>query len=150
MKNTTLKKVAVTASLLISVVYTSIASAHDQGGSLGAAAGATDMYQITCYDAQDGTGPSEHLRVSVIDAAPVAVPRVSAQVTKWGWALNTTDAVDGNTAYSPEIRFYGGDGSYLVAIDKSAAGSENYNITYHCQGKTGLHTGTYIYPLQNQ
>lgn len=123
--------------------------AHDQSGALGSAVGATDMYLVTCEDGEDGS-TSEHLYLEVIDYLPKAAPLLSVQIFKGGVALNATDPIDGDKVYSPELKFNGGNGGYLVIINKSAAGAEKYGIVYHCESKTGSHTGTTIYPYQNQ
>jgi hypothetical protein len=142
MKNTFLKKMTITILLLISVVYTSIASAHDQPGSLGAAAKATDMYLVTC--SPDGNLNTDHLFVQVIGEA--SGPKVSAQVfKKVGGALNTSASVDIGTKV-----LRGGNGVYTVTVDKSAAGIANYSLSYHCQSGSDDHTLTDIDPLQDQ
>lgn len=139
MKITSLKKVLTTVSLLISVLHIGIASAHDQAGSLGAAAEATDMYLATCSAEPDST---DHLSVQIASASG---PKVSAQVFKEERALNTTYGVDiGSKVLS------GGDGYYTLIVDKSAAGDASYLISYHCQGESGVHTQTDIVPIQNQ
>ncbi|NOS88212.1 MAG: hypothetical protein HOP34_06665 [Methylococcaceae bacterium] len=148
MNGTTIKKqLAWLAWLAIGTAHS--AWAHDQSGALGAAAGATDLYLVTCYDDNEGNGASEHLSLDITDNAPKAAAMISMQVFKGGKALNTTDAREDSLA-SPELQFAGGDGAYWVVVNKSAAGKENYAIVYHCQNSTGGHTGTTITPLQNQ
>jgi len=149
MKNTSLKKGVITVSLLLSVVYIGIASAHDYHGSLGTSAAATDMFQISCFDDQDGSGESEHLYLEISDTSRVPGLKVSAQLFLNGKAFNTTDAGTG----SPAIKFNGGNNvTYILTVDKSAAGAAGYDIVYHCENKTGGHTGTTSPPftLQDQ
>jgi hypothetical protein len=140
------------AALLALVLFAARPSlAHTQNGSLGAAAGATDLYHVTCAD--DGSGPPGSLRMQVLDASPVAVPSVSVQVNRGSELANTTDPVDGDTASSPVVWVNGGAGLYEVLVDKSGPGAENYTLTFHCvtgQDGTGLHTGTSISTRQNQ
>ena len=149
MKNVALKTSLVTAAWLAAA---SIASAHNQNGALGTAAGATDYYQVTCSD--DGNGPAAYLAFEITDLAPKAAPIVSGQVAaivgRVGVAANTTDAVDGNAASSPTINVQGGNGVYYVTIDKTKAGAELYSFDYHCMTSSGVHTGTSIYTLQSQ
>ena len=148
MKAIIIKKALLTASVLSLLGYVGSASAHDQAGALGAAAAATEYYKVTCYD--DGAGPTASLSLQVIDLAPVAAPLVSVQVLKGILVKNTTDAVDGNAAYSPALSLAGGNGAYSVIVDKTAIGAETYSLQYHCLTSAGAHTGSLIAPLQNQ
>ncbi len=150
MINTLLKKVLITLPLLISFMYVGVASAHDINEALGTAAAATDMYQITCFDDGGGGGASEYLKLEIRGSANVGGLKVSAQVFKDGTAFNTTDATSGHPGYSPGITFKGGDGSYILTVDKSAAGAAIYDVVYHCESRTGSHTGTITNTLQNQ
>lgn len=128
----------------------SVSSAHDQTGALGKAISATDVYQVHCYD--DGNGKASYLSFQIQDALPVAAPIISAQVTLGASvAANTTDAIDGDAAYSPALNLKGGNESfYLVTVDKTKAGTENYTFQYHCMTATNVHTGTDILQLVNQ
>jgi hypothetical protein len=139
MKNTSLRKIVVTLSLLMPVGYAGIATAHDQSGSLGAPAKATDMYLVTCSDFGDGSGATEHLYLQISGFGPGL--KVSAQVFKDGKALNSTAGVVVGKALN------GGDGDYTVTVNKSAAGNATYGISYHCESKSGGHTDTTIRQL---
>jgi hypothetical protein len=129
----------------------SVAAAHTQNGSLGADASATDFYQVNCSD--DGSGTPGSLVLEVLDAAPVAAPLVSVQIRKGSLLTNTTDAVDGDSSWSPLVFLNGGGGVYDVLVDKSGAGAESYSLDYHCvtgANGGGVHTGTSIQVRQNQ
>ncbi|GAB6140752.1 hypothetical protein JCM14076_14810 [Methylosoma difficile] len=143
--NMTLKNTLLAASLL---TVAGFASAHDQAGSLGSGIGATDYYVVTCDD--DGSGTPARLAVSIIDQAPVVAPVISVQVVKDLLAANATDQVDGDATPSPTITVAAGPGDYFVIVDKTKAGAETYNMTYHCTTNTGIHTGTSIFMLQNK
>lgn len=134
-------------AVLMSVFATGNAFAHTQTGILGAAAGATDVYAITCSSADNST---DHLVTAVRDLLPKAAPWISVQVLRGAAVRNTTDAVDGDTAMSPEVKTPGGDGTYTVIVDKTAAGKELYSLEFHCQSKSGEHTDTEIGIVQNQ
>lgn len=148
MKNIRMKKSVLAMALLFPLGQAGSAWAHDQSGSLGKSAGATDLYQVTC--STDSGGDSDHLNIQVLDSAPAASPMVSVQVQKGASAANSTDAKDGDTAYSPLVSAKGGNGAYNVLVNKTASGAENYKLEYHCQAKDGEHTGTSIFVLQNQ
>ncbi len=143
------KNVLATVTVFGVLGYAGGASAHEQYGALGKAASATDYYQVTCSD--DGNGPGDHLFVQIKDLAPVAKPMVSILVRNGLQAKNTTDAVDGNATGSPGLNIKGGTtATYDVFVSKTAAGAENYFFDYHCLTANGAHTGTDIYPFQNQ
>jgi hypothetical protein len=141
------------AALGLSLAHALAAQAHDQSGGLGAAASATDLYQVTCSN--DGSGAPTSLRVQVRDLAPVAAPTLSVQVHANGLLANSSDPVDADASASasPAISVNGGEGPYDVLVDKSAAGSETYTLTFHCQTGPdggGVHTGTVHSVKQNQ
>lgn len=148
MKTASLKNAFVTASFLVAVGHTGIASAHSQTGALASKARATDLYRVTC--STDAGGETYRLPIRVRDEAPVKKPLVSAQIRKGSLATNTTDAKDGNTAYSPRVYTNGGNGVYYVTVTKTGKGAERYTLEYHCQTETGGHTGTDITTLQNE
>lgn len=143
--NMTLKNTLLAAALF---TVAGVASAHDQAGSLGSAIGSTDYYVVTCDN--DGSGAPAKLSVSIIDQAPVVAPAISVQVVKDLLAANATDQVDGDTTPSPTVSVAAGPGDYFVIVDKTKAGAETYNMTYHCQTSAGVHTGTSIFMLQNK
>lgn len=140
MKTTMMKKTFVAVTLLSAAGYGGIVSAHDMGGGLGSAIGATDVYQVGCYN--DGNGAADHLAVHILDLKPVAAPVLSAQVFKYPLAANTTDQVDGDATYSPFVKVKGGNGPYYVLINKTKAGIESYSVQFHCETAKNAHTGT--------
>ncbi|MGH8488979.1 MAG: hypothetical protein ACREXS_08990 [Gammaproteobacteria bacterium] len=149
MKIVSLKKNTVmTASFLIALGHAGIAAAHSQSGSLGSAAGATDVYRVTCSN--DGSGAPHHLVTQVRDNSPVKPPLVSVVTTKGGSSTTSTDPVDGNSAYSPEKELNKSSGVYIMDIKKSATGAENYTAQFHCETASDAHTGTSWSQTQNQ
>ncbi len=140
MTKMTSKKAFISVSLLGLFGYAATASAHNIDGALGKAAGATDYYQVECFD--DGSGPAGYLVVEIKDLAPVAAPLISVQVTKGNIARNSTDTVDGNATYGPTLTVKGGNGVYFLTVDKTGAKAETYNLQIHCLTAGGLHTGT--------
>ncbi|MEQ1484446.1 hypothetical protein [Methyloglobulus sp.] len=158
-----LQKTIMTASILIATGYVGVASAHSQAGAVGLAGSGlakTDVYVVSCFDGGDfpGVVPTR-LHIEVLDKAPVKLPLVSIQATK-GTASSTlsTDAVDGNTAYSPVATLAGGAGDYTLKVNKSAytgtvathKGPETYVARFHCEDNAGNHAGTEWIMTQNQ
>ena len=162
MKGTKMKnsKKIITATLLLAAGYAGLVSAHSVSGTLGKAVNgfaATDTYQVTCYDANDGSGVPNNLYLHVKDLAPVLAPLVSTQASK-GTATTvlSTDAKDGDAVYSPAITLTppvgSGSGAYTVRVNKSAStvkGIEAYTLEAHCQKGT-THAGTSVALIINQ
>lgn len=152
MKKIFLKNTVAAASLLLFTGYAGVASAHEQSGSLGTGAGATDLYQVSCYNDGSGTGATSHLATSVVAGYLAAGIKVSVRTQKGSKATNTTDPINGDSVSSPFVYNAGGDGVYYMTVGKSAATivPRSYNISFHCQNSSGGHTGTSWVMLQNQ
>lgn len=148
MKPVAVKRAIVTASILAVSSFANTTLAHTLNGSLGSGAGATDYYLITC--APDAGENSSSLEARVKDNSPVAAPLVSVQVVRARLAANATDLSDGNTTYSPNAKVNGGNGTYIVMVNKTTTGSESYSLEYHCKAANGVHTATSISTQQNQ
>ncbi len=125
-------------------------SAHDASGSLGADPTATDLHLVTCFN--DGGGVPDHLLFELNGGLPSTAPTVSAQIQIPDKliAMSTTDPVNGDAGSSPTLEVPGGATSYYVTIDKTSSGAANYSFTYHCESRSGEHTGTSLTTLQNQ
>ncbi|MGZ8097113.1 MAG: hypothetical protein ACXWUD_12815 [Methylosarcina sp.] len=135
------------ASVAVFAGYGSFASAHTQTGSLGDDAGTTDIYQVTCAT---GDTTSGRLEVSVLNVT-ASSPLLNVLIEKDGQSSSATDAVSGDSDYSPLASVTAGDGSYTVTLDKAGAGTLNYSMEFHCKTGAGLHTGddTSIVILEN-
>lgn len=125
-------------------------AAHTQDGSLGAAAAATDYYQVTCSD--DGAGAPASLVVQVDHRGPDGAPAVLVVAHRGASAATSAD-VAGSTSPGPLVSVNSADGVYNVFLSKSGSGVANYSLTFHCMtgpNGAGLHTGTTIVFRQNQ
>lgn len=132
-------RVLMVAAIVYSVMGMS-ANAHEQEGFLGKSALAVDLYQVRCFD--DGTGATDYLAVEISDQAPVKPSLLSVQVSKDDQVRNITDLVDGDEAFSRPVKLKGGNGDYVLSVDKTGAYEEVYNLEVHCVTATGAHTGT--------
>lgn len=150
MKNETFKNVGGATLLLVALGNAGFASAASwlKTGTLGVAAEATDLYQVNCFD--NGKGQPTKLGTRILDRAPVSLPVVSVIAFKGALATNSTDTIDGDTAYSSLVYTYGGVGTYKVTVYKTAAGAENYTLYFRCLTSSGVDTGTSLSILQNQ
>lgn len=151
MASSRFRRIVATSTHLALLVVAAPAFSHTQTGLLGTGASATDYYQVTCSN--DGSGAPASLTVQVLDTAPVASPLVSVLLHKGLVATHSTDATDADATASPLVYVNGGAGVYNLFVKKSASGSENYSLTFHCMtgtNGTGVHTGTSITTKQSQ
>lgn len=128
--------------------------AHDQYGVLGPAAGATDYYRIQCSN--DGSGNAGKLVVTV-KAGKKKGPPLNLQLATQSpeTITNLTDANPKDKLSSRTVEVAddidgSANGYYFVAVNKSAAGTQSYQLQYHCMTSSGVHTGTDIEAWQNQ
>jgi hypothetical protein len=138
------------ASFLMALGQAGNLSAHNQAGSFTTGqAAAVDYYQVTC-----GTG-TDHLSFQVKDVTANS-SRVSVQVLKGtscgtnACARNTTDTTDTDSAYSPLVQVKQGSGVYNLTVKHTAAGSDSYDVLYHCEDASNAHTDTSIVSRQQQ
>lgn len=148
MKEISFQKMMAAAVLLATLGYVGAASAHTANGSLGAAAGAVDVYQTTCSKNAAGATANFMARVKAAKAGVL----VSVQAIKDTKASQATDAAGGNAAYSPDGKIVGGgEGVYTILVNKSGAGAMNYVMEAHCNTASGGHSGqTEPKAVQNQ
>ena len=128
------------AMLLPVAMLTSNALANTLDGSLGTLASATDYYEVKC--AKNSAGDTRYLQFFIKDLAPVATPTLNAQVSKGTKVLSTTDLIDGDTLYSTVVNANWGNGSYFIAVNKTSAGAELYNIKFTCMSAANKATST--------
>ena len=147
MQSQSLKKTASRVLFAIGLLnYAAGSSAHDAGATLdpnGNVRSFTGMALVTCFD--DGNGPADNLIARVRDLSP-AVPGllVNLQVVKGNKSNSITDTVSGDANFSPFITLQGGPGTYSIIVNKTDVGSRQFDLEYHCQTRTGVHTGTSI------
>jgi hypothetical protein len=144
MKKSTMKKMLFTSAILIAAGQAGVAAAHDRNDFLGVAASAVDYVQVSC-----GAG-THHLFLAIDDVTVVDGIQMSVLVHK-GISAASATAPDGGT--SPSITLAGspGNGVYNVFMSKTAGGSANYHLLFHCQNADStVHTATTIAVKQDQ
>ncbi len=147
--NTSMLTKAFASTLLLGFcTYSPLSAAVTLNGGLGATAGATDFYHVTC--SSNANGATTNLKVTVRDLAPVGSPLISVQLIKGVLAKNVTDAVDGDTVASPAAIVSGGNGVYDIRVNKTGAPAESYALNYNCLNSAGKVTGTATVTAQNQ
>lgn len=123
-----------------------LASGHSGSGMMdpeGNRESFTGLARITCFD--DGNGVPEMLVARIRDSSePVDRLLVSVQILKGTRAINISDNISGDADYSPFISLSGGQGTYYVIINKTAAGSRLVDLEFHCLAADTAHTGTDI------
>jgi hypothetical protein len=141
------KSLLVAGSFLVAMGQAGAVSAHNQGGSFTTGrAAAVGFYRVTCFN--DGSGPPDHLFFEVKDltanTAKVSVLVQRGTSCSPRCAKSITDTDDTDDQYSPSVRVKQGGGVYNMFVSHTAAGSDSYDVQYHCQTSTGVHTGTDI------
>ena len=117
-----------------------MAHAHTYDIPMGAAEGITHFVGVIC--STDGGYDTDHLVMNVRNNTPGA-PLLNAQIVKGTAAASTTDKISGDLQPSPTVRVRGGNGVYLLLINKSGPGALSYSLTIHCMDASGqIHTGT--------
>ncbi|MER0217000.1 MAG: hypothetical protein DU481_12615 [Nitrosomonas sp.] len=131
---------------MVVLSHASVSNAHDAGATMdpnGTIATFTGYALVTCFD--DGNGTADNLTASVKDTSlPQENLLVNLQIIKGNRAISTTDPVSGDGSFSPEVRVHGGNGVYLLLVNKTSAGARSFLVSYHCVTASGAHTGTDI------
>lgn len=135
--------------------YACVTSAHEAGATMdpsGTVAGFTGFALVSCTS--DGNVPTGFLEASITDTSP---PQdnllVNLQIIHVGngfdRAISTTDLVSGDAQPSPSVRIAAGNGTYLLLVNKTAAGARSFTVSYHCKAADGVtHTATDIKVFQ--
>ena len=142
------KSLLVAGSFLVAMGQAGVVSAHDLSESFTTGlTRAVDFYQVTCFN--DGSGLPDHLIFGVKDLT-ANTAKVSVLVQKGTncssprCAKSITDNDDTDDQYSPSVRVKQGGGVYNLFVSHTAAGMDSYDVQYHCETSTGVHTGTNI------
>lgn len=122
-------------------------SSADEGGAVldptGTVRNFTGYAQITCFD--NGSGPADYLEADILDlSTPVENLLVNLVLLKGDKAISVSDTVSGDSNPSPPILLQGGNGTYLLVVNKTDVGLRQFVVDYHCKTATGVHTGTNI------
>jgi hypothetical protein len=141
MEKYSFRSVIATASLVLGLSGVGPAHADIFGGFLGALAGTTDVYGLTC---PIGT---VSVKANVNDANVVG-NQISVQVINPNGAAVTASAVDGGPP-SGLVTLVGGAGQYLVTVSKNTGVSEGYSVAMDCYDVVGAIAGTQSVLLQN-
>lgn len=140
------QKAVTIMSTLAAFGFAGAGHAHDAGATMdpeGNIASFTGYAQVTCFN--DGNGPTHRLVASVQDISlPQANLFVNLQMIKGVNAISTTDPVSGDGVPSPEVSIAGGDGVYLLLVNKTGPGPRSFIVSYHCMTINNAHTGTDI------
>ena len=142
MKKYTFRNMIAAASLVFG--FSGVGSAHADifGGFLGAPAGATDVYGVTC---PIGT---TSVQANVNDGVGVGV-EVSVQVINPNGRAVTASAPDSGGP-SGLVALAGGAGNYLVTVHKDAAPNEGYSVFMDCYIGAVAIAGNQSVQVQNQ
>ena len=123
---------AVTALFCTVVLsHVSVSNAHDAGATMdpnGTIATFTGYALVTCFN--DGNGDADNLVASVKDTSlPQDDLLINLQIIKGNHAISTTDPVSGDGSFSPEVRVRGGNGVYLLLVNKTKEGARSFQVS---------------------
>ena len=129
--------------LALSLGYAGMSQAHEASAVTGEQADFLGYALVSCDP------PSSYLEAAVKDlSGTVAGLHVNLLIIKGSQADSATDPVSGDNDFSPSARVDGGAGTYQLLVNKTAAGSRAFEVSYHCKVDNGLpggeHTGTGI------
>lgn len=143
MKYLTIKKSLVAAFIAFTLGYASLSSAHSAGAPTGESRTFTGLAQITCFN--DGNGDADNLIARIRDnSEPVPGLMVNLQLYKGNKAVSISDTVSGDADFTDFVTLQGGPGTYYLIVNKTDVGVRDFDIDWHCQTATGVHTGTDI------
>ena len=147
MKSQSLKKISKNFFIILCLLgYATVSSAHEAGATMDANStirSFTSMAFVTCFD--DGNGPADNLIVRIRDnSPPVPGLLVNVQVFKGNKSNSITDTVSGDADFTPFITLQNGPGVYWIMVNKTDVGARQFEVEYHCNTSTGVHTGTDI------
>ena len=147
-----------TVHMLSTIVLTMLAAAaapafaHSMRATmdpLGTRATFTGLGRVTCFD--DGNGPAALLLARVRDnSESIHGLMISMQIVKDSAAISISDEISGDAGYSDYISLPGGNGEYIMMVNKTAAGPRNFDVEWHCMTADNVHTGTHGVVLQFQ
>ncbi len=141
-----LPKILVTVSIIITTCYAATINAHGGGATLdpaGNKATFTALARVTCFD--DGNGPADHLVAKIRDnSPPIPGMFVSLQLLKGSKAISVTDTTPGDAQFSEQVSLQGGNGVYFMMANKTVAGARDFEVEWHCMTANQVHTGTDI------
>lgn len=150
MWNVKVQKFLQVVFVMTTVGYAALSNAHEVGATMdpnGNVAGFTGFALVSC--SSEGDIPTDHLVASIKDTSP---PQdnllVNLQIIHVGnnfnHAISTTDPVSGDNEFSPPVSMHGGNGTYLLLVNKTGAGARSFIISYHCQSADTppIHTET--------
>jgi len=147
MKSQSLKTVLSSIFIVICLLtYTAVSHAHTAGATLDAGNNTrsfTGVAFVTCIN--DGNGEADNMIARIRDnSAPVPGLMVNLQIFKGNKSNTITDTVSGDAEFSPFITLQGGPGTYWIMVSKTDVGARQFDLEYHCNTRTGVHTGTEI------
>lgn len=147
MQSQSLKTISSSVFIAICLLaYAAVSHAHTAGATLDSGNNTrsfTGVAFVTCID--DGNGPADNLIARIRDnSAPVPGLMVNLQIFKGNKSNTITDTVSGDAAFSPFITLQGGPGAYWIMVSKTDVGARQFDVEYHCNTSTGIHTGTDI------
>ncbi len=136
----TLKATLSIAALLACAAPAFPHTAHSVLDAAGNRATFTGLARVTCLNGN----PAPTMLVARVrdNSDSIHGLMVNLQLVKGSSALNISDEISGDAAYSSYIALPGGPGEYIMMVNKTAAGVRDFDVEWHCLAGDGSHTDT--------
>jgi hypothetical protein len=143
MWHTKIQKLLRLSLMIAAAGYAISGSAHGINNVTMDAAGTSRTFTGLAFVTCDND--SENLVARIRDrSTPVDGLLVNLQLYKGNKAVSISDTISGDSEYSPYVTLHGGPGIYYMIVNKTDAGAREFDIEWHCNTVTGVHTGTDI------
>ncbi|CAB1275102.1 hypothetical protein [Candidatus Nitrosacidococcus tergens] len=135
--------------ILFTLGVTTQVIAHDQTGTLGEDAAASDYFLVQC--SSDQGGATGKLELSIYDGTTTqGGGKISAVGVFNETVATASDPNRLDDQPGAKAAVIGSNGAYNVFVHKLKNGVKNYKLTYHCKSAEGGHTGTALQTIQDQ
>jgi hypothetical protein len=147
------KKIKLAIVLIISIVFSAVASAHIINGSLGAGttnSPAVDIYRLTCFaypaggaPAGEVSGNSTRARISY-QGSGTNIHRVSI-VRQTPTTVGIASVTAETNGINNSVTLNGTNGDFYLIVSRTAntnLTASTYSLIYHCENAAGQYTGT--------
>lgn len=135
-----MKKTTKFTLILVTACAGGISQAHETGvQTLGSAIGAKDIYRTECFGWNNGIHPA-----APAGEANGPATKMFATVTVTSGIPSTirVRALPGGTLSSTTSTSTAGNGLHYFVVSHTVAGAHTYNVSFHCENASNVHTGT--------
>lgn len=135
-----MKKTIELALILVTAGVSGISQAHETGAqTLGSAAGARDIYRTECFGWNNGIHPAAPAGEA---NGPASKMFATVTVISGNPATIRIRALPGGALSSKTSTSTTGNGLHYFVVSHTVAGTHTYDVSFHCENASNVHTGT--------